>query len=124
MAQIPGRPTQVGSALQAQSLTIAETLHSHQIKLPACSICGHRIGKNVRKRTPPRLEPGARVSVHALESGWVDLDPTHGLMPLDGHLTLAGRRDYDDVRLAKGILIGGQQHYMDMSMDGVPVVES
>src|SRR6266853_1022089 len=34
MAQIPGRPTQVGSALQAQSLTIAETPHSHHMKLP------------------------------------------------------------------------------------------
>src|SRR5882672_711333 len=34
MAQIPGRPTQVGSALQTQSPTIAETTHSHHMKLP------------------------------------------------------------------------------------------
>src|SRR5882762_8986828 len=58
MAQIPGRPTQVGSALQAQSLTIAETPHSHQIKLPACSICSHRLGKNVKNpNPPPRVKP-------------------------------------------------------------------
>src|ERR1700704_1273178 len=57
MAQIPGRPTQVGSALQTQSLTIAETPHSHHIKLPACSICSHRLGKNVRKRTLPCIKP-------------------------------------------------------------------
>ena len=124
MAQIPGRPTQVGSALQTQSLTIAETPHSHHIKLPACSICSHRLGKNVRKRTPPRLEPGARVSVHALESGWVDLYPTHGLMPSDGHITLAGGRDHDNVRPAKGILIGGQHHNMDVLVDVVPAVGS
>ena len=124
MAQIPGRPTQVGSALQAQSLTIAETPHSHQIKLPACSICSHRLGKNVRKRTTPRLEPGARVSVHALESGRVDFDPTHRLIPSDGHITLAWGRDYDDVRPAKGILIGGQHDNMDVLVDVVPVVGS
>src|ERR1700704_2744170 len=57
MAQIPGTPTQVGSALQTQSLTIAETLHSHQIKLPAWSICSHRLGKNVRKRALPCIKP-------------------------------------------------------------------
>src|SRR5882672_11412846 len=103
MAQIPGRPTQVGSALQTQSLTIAETPNSHHIKLPACSISSHRLGKNVGKRTPPCVEPGAQVSAHALESDWADFDPTHGLIPSDGHITLAWGRDYDDVRPAKGI---------------------
>jgi hypothetical protein len=124
MAQIPGRPTQVGSALQTQSLTIAETPHSHQIKLPACSICSHRLGKNVRKRTTPRLEPGARVSVHALESGRVDFDPTHGLILSDGHITLAWGRDYDDVRPVKGILFGDQHQNRGVLVDVVPVVGS
>jgi hypothetical protein len=45
-------------------------------------------------------------------------------MPSDGHITLAGRRDYDDVRPAKGILIGGQHHIMDLLVDVVPVVGS
>jgi len=64
------------------------------------------------------------VSVHALESGRVDFDPTHGLMPSDGHITLAWGRDNDDVRLAKGILIGGQHHNIDVLVDIVPVVGS
>jgi transglutaminase-like putative cysteine protease len=42
-------------------------------------------------------------------------------MPSDGHITLAWGRDYDDVGPARGILIGGQRHWMDVSVDVVPI---
>lgn len=63
----------------------------------------------------------AWVSVFAPGYGWVDFDPTNGLMPSDGHITLAWGRDYDDVGPARGILIGGQHHWMDVSVDVVPI---
>ena len=63
----------------------------------------------------------AWVSVFAPGPGWVDFDPTNGLMPSDGHITLAWGRDYDDVGPARGILIGGQRHWMDVSVDVVPI---
>lgn len=66
----------------------------------------------------------AWVSAYAPELGWVDFDPTNGLMPSDAHITLAWGRDYDDVGPAKGILIGGQRHYMDVAVDVVPIEES
>jgi transglutaminase-like putative cysteine protease len=59
--------------------------------------------------------------VYAPEFGWMDFDPTNGLVPSDGHITLAWGRDYDDVGPAKGILIGGQHHYMDVGVDVVPI---
>jgi transglutaminase-like putative cysteine protease len=51
----------------------------------------------------------------------MDFDPTNGLMPSDAHITVAWGRDYDDVGPAKGILIGGKRHYMDVAVDVVPI---
>jgi transglutaminase-like putative cysteine protease len=66
----------------------------------------------------------AWISVFAPGSGWVDFDPTNGLMPSDGHITLAWGRDYDDVGPARGILIGGHRHWMDVSVDVAPIAMS
>jgi len=63
----------------------------------------------------------AWTSVYAPDHGWVDFDPTNGLMPSDAHITVAWGRDYDDVGPAKGILIGGQRHWMDVAVDVVPI---
>ncbi len=63
----------------------------------------------------------AWVSVYAPGPGWVDFDPTNGVMPTDGHITLAWGRDYDDVGPSRGILLGGQRHWMDVSVDVVPI---
>ena len=63
----------------------------------------------------------AWVSVYTPEFGWVDFDPTNGLMPSDAHITVTWGRDYDDVGPAKGILIGGKRHYMDVAVDVIPV---
>jgi transglutaminase-like putative cysteine protease len=63
----------------------------------------------------------AWVSVYAPGSGWVDFDPTNGVMPGDGHITLAWGRDYDDVGPSRGIMLGGQRHWMDVSVDVVPI---
>jgi transglutaminase-like putative cysteine protease len=63
----------------------------------------------------------AWISVFVPGSGWVDFDPTNGMMPSDGHITLAWGRDYDDVGPTKGILIGGKHHSLDVSVDVVPV---
>jgi len=66
----------------------------------------------------------AWISVFAPGFGWVDFDPTNGLMPSDSHITLAWGRDYSDVGPAKGILIGGKRHWMDVAVDVVPIVEA
>jgi transglutaminase-like putative cysteine protease len=63
----------------------------------------------------------AWVGVFAPDFGWIDFDPTNGLMPSDGHITVGWARDYDDVGPVRGILIGGRQQEMDVSVDVVPV---
>mgnify|MGYP000923945126 CR=1 FL=1 len=45
-------------------------------------------------------------SVWTPMAGWVDLDPTNGLMPADRHVTVAWGRDYADVTPVRGVVIG------------------
>jgi transglutaminase-like putative cysteine protease len=63
----------------------------------------------------------AWISVYTPDFGWIDFDPTNGLMPLDSHITVAWGRDYDDVGPIRGILIGGQRQRLDVSVDVSPV---
>lgn len=63
----------------------------------------------------------AWISVYAPGYGWVDFDPTNGLMPSDEHITVAWGRDYEDVGPTRGILIGGQRHWLDVAVDVVPL---
>ncbi|MGD0962621.1 MAG: transglutaminase family protein [Candidatus Acidiferrales bacterium] len=63
----------------------------------------------------------AWISVFTPDFGWVDFDPTNGVMPLDSHITVAWGRDYDDVGPIRGILIGGQRQRLDVSVDVVPI---
>ena len=55
----------------------------------------------------------AWISVWSPEFGWVDFDPTNGLMPRDEHIAIAYGRDYDDVSPISGILLGGSEHSVD-----------
>jgi transglutaminase-like putative cysteine protease len=63
----------------------------------------------------------AWISVWSPEFGWVDFDPTNGLIPRDGHITIAYGRDYDDVSPISGILLGGSEHSVHVGVDVVPV---
>lgn len=63
----------------------------------------------------------AWISVWAPETGWVDFDPTNGIMPRDEHITIAYGRDYDDVSPISGILLGGSEHSVAVGVDVVPV---
>jgi transglutaminase-like putative cysteine protease len=71
-------------------------------------------------RSSPRLV-GAEAS-HAWVSafcpgwGWIDADPTNGLLPSDGHLTLAWGRDYGDVTPVKGVALGGGEHVISVAV--------
>jgi len=59
----------------------------------------------------------AWISVWAPEVGWVDFDPTNGVIPTEEHITLAYGRDYDDVSPVSGVLLGGSRQTMSVAVD-------
>jgi transglutaminase-like putative cysteine protease len=61
----------------------------------------------------------AWISVFSPDFGWVDFDPTNGVMPLDSHITVAWGRDYDDVGPIRGVLVGGHRQRLEVSVDVV-----
>ncbi|MFZ0786087.1 MAG: transglutaminase family protein [Candidatus Acidiferrales bacterium] len=62
----------------------------------------------------------AWVSVFAPDPGWIDFDPTNGLIPSDAHVTVGWARDYDDIGPVRGVVVGGRRQHLDVSVDVVP----
>jgi transglutaminase-like putative cysteine protease len=63
----------------------------------------------------------AWVSIYCPVHGWVDQDPTNNQTPSDKHLLLAWGRDYDDVSPVKGVILGGGQPELKVSVDVCPL---
>jgi len=59
----------------------------------------------------------AWISVWAPEVGWVDFDPTNGVIPTEEHITVAYGRDYYDVSPVSGVLLGGSRQTMAVAVD-------
>jgi transglutaminase-like putative cysteine protease len=87
--------------------------------LPARYVSGY-----LRTRPPegqPRLVGAdashAWFSVFCPKSGWVDFDPTNNCLPGEEHITVAYGRDFGDVSPVAGILTGGGEHEVKVSVD-------
>ena len=74
---------------------------------------------------PPAGQPrlvGADVS-HAWLSaycpgvGWLDVDPTNNVVPSCNHVTVGWGRDYGDVSPLRGLILGGRDHTLKVSVD-------
>jgi transglutaminase-like putative cysteine protease len=72
----------------------------------------------------PRLQGAdvshAWISVFTPSLGWIDFDPTNGLMPFDSHITVGWARDYDDIGPVRGVIVGGRHQHLDVSVDVAP----
>lgn len=60
-------------------------------------------------------------SVYCPVNGWVDFDPTNNILPADEHITVAIGRDFSDVSPLSGILTGGGEHKVRVSVDVEPL---
>ena len=77
------------------------------------------------KTTPPPGKPKligvdashAWISLFVPDEGWVDLDPTNNLIPIETHIILAWGRDYGDVTPMKGVVMGGGKHTLSVQVD-------
>jgi transglutaminase-like putative cysteine protease len=81
--------------------------------------------------TPPPGKPRlvgadashAWASVFVPDFGWVDFDPTNGILPGERHIVVAWGRDFSDVSPLRGVVLGGGRHTLAVSVDVAPVVE-
>jgi transglutaminase-like putative cysteine protease len=87
--------------------------------LPARYVSGY-----LRTRPPegqPRLvgvdASHAWFAVFCPGAGWVDFDPTNNCQPAGEHITVALGRDFGDVSPVAGILTGGGEHEVQVSVD-------
>ena len=94
---------------------------------PACARSGWpaRYVSGYLETVPPPGKPrlaGADAShawlaVYCPGLGWVDVDPTNNMFPSTTHVTLAWGRDYGDVSPVRGVILGGGQHSLRVSVD-------
>ncbi|MBN2886741.1 MAG: transglutaminase family protein [Chromatiaceae bacterium] len=56
-------------------------------------------------------------AVYLPGEGWVDFDPTNDQMPEEQHITTAVGRDFGDVTPVRGVLYGGGEHSLSVSVD-------
>jgi transglutaminase-like putative cysteine protease len=74
--------------------------------------------------TPRRIGADAShawLAVYCPGRGWIDVDPTNNLFPTTSHVTLAWGRDYVDVSPIRGVILGGGDHALHVSVDVVRV---
>jgi transglutaminase-like putative cysteine protease len=86
--------------------------------LPARYVSGYL--RTDRHAGAPRLigadASHAWVSVYCPGSGWIDLDPTNDVLADLDHITLAIGRDYSDVSLLRGMILGGGEHQVEVAV--------
>jgi len=89
------------------------------LKLPARYVSGYLL--TYPPPGQPKLQGAdashAWISVWTPEVGWVDFDPTNGVIPTSEHITVAYGRDYDDVSPISGVLFGGLDQRMTVAVD-------
>jgi len=54
------------------------------------------------------------------EHGWLDLDPTNGIVVQDEHVLLGWGRDYGDVSPVQGVILGGGANHLKVEVDLEP----
>ncbi len=55
------------------------------------------------------------------DHGWIDVDPTNGIVVKDEHVLLGWGRDFSDVSPVRGVILGGGDHAVSVSVDLDPV---
>jgi transglutaminase-like putative cysteine protease len=58
------------------------------------------------------------------QHGWIDVDPTNGIVIRDEHVLLGWGGDFSDVSPVRGVILGGGDHSVLVSVDLEPVDET
>jgi transglutaminase-like putative cysteine protease len=116
--------TPLGEVLRARHGVCQDFAHVAIASLRALGLAARYVSGYIRTRPPEgqaRLVGAdashAWLAVYCPVFGWVDLDPTNDLMPSEEHITVAFGRDYADVSPVAGVLTGGGEHQVRVSVD-------
>jgi transglutaminase-like putative cysteine protease len=63
----------------------------------------------------------AWVSVWSPPFGWIEFDPTNGCFAGTDHVAVAWGRDFGDVSPLRGVILGGAQHQLTVSVEVTPL---
>jgi transglutaminase-like putative cysteine protease len=55
------------------------------------------------------------------EHGWVEVDPTNGIVVKDEHVLLGWGRDFSDVSPVRGVILGGGDHVVSVAVGLEPI---
>ncbi|HSI34041.1 MAG: transglutaminase domain-containing protein [Phycisphaerae bacterium] len=66
----------------------------------------------------------AWVGVYLPDHGWIDFDPTNDVIASDEHITVGWARDYQDLAPVAGVITGGHQHTLKVSVDVEPLTST
>jgi transglutaminase-like putative cysteine protease len=119
--------TPVSTVLEQRRGVCQDFAHLALAALRALGLPARYVSGYILTRPPPgqpKLQGSdashAWISVWAPESGWVDFDPTNGVIPAGEHITIAWGRDFDDVSPVSGVLLGGGHHSVSVAVDVEP----
>jgi transglutaminase-like putative cysteine protease len=65
----------------------------------------------------------AWVSVWSPRFGWIEFDPTNGCFAGTDHVAVAWGRDFGDVSPLRGVILGGGQHHLSVTVAVEPIEE-
>lgn len=90
---------------------------------PACYISGYleTVPPPGQARLVGADATHAWLSSYSPATGWMEFDPTNDMTPQLRHIRLAKGRDYGDVAPLKGVLYGGGEHQLTVSVDVCPI---
>lgn len=116
--------TPLSEVMRARRGVCQDFAHLEITMLRAFGLPARYVSGYVRTRPPPGRPrftgadaSHAWLSLYCPGFGYVDLDPTNGSMPKDEHVTVAWGRDFGDVSPLKGVILGGGQHSLRVSVD-------
>ena len=72
----------------------------------------------------PRSESGAShawVAVYTPPFGWLEFDPTNNVRVGTDHIAVAWGRDFGDVSPLHGVILGGAEHELTVSVSVEPI---
>ena len=58
------------------------------------------------------------------QHGWIDIDPTNGILISNEHVLLGWGRDFSDVSPVRGVILGGGDHGVSVGVDLEPVEDA